>query len=142
MPLGLLAAAERYDKAGRPLLSAKALEAAAEHFVDTGDRGQARDAFTRAVEVYTSLGAASDVARVQATFCGHGIRRGPHAKHRRAQSGWDSLTATEIKIAAFVQEGLSNPEIAARLMLSRHCRDPRLTHPEEARRPFADRYSP
>jgi DNA-binding CsgD family transcriptional regulator len=116
---GLLAAAERYDDAGRPLLRAKALEAAAEHFVDTGDRGQARDAFTRAVEVYTSLDAAADIARVQATFRAHGIRRGPHAKHRRAQSGWDSLTATEIKIAAFVQEGLSNPEIAARLMLSR-----------------------
>jgi DNA-binding CsgD family transcriptional regulator len=115
----LLAAAERYDDAARPLLRAKALEAAAEHFVDTGDRAQARDAFTRAVEVYTSLGAAADVARVQATFRAHGIRRGPHAKHRRAQSGWDSLTATEIKIAAFVQEGLSNPEIAARLMLSR-----------------------
>jgi DNA-binding CsgD family transcriptional regulator len=115
----LLAAAERYNDAGRPLLSAKALEAAAGHFVDTGDRTQARDAFTRAVDVYTSLGAAEDVARVQATFRVHGIRRGPHAKHRRAQSGWDSLTATEIKIAAFVQEGLSNPEIAARLMLSR-----------------------
>jgi len=115
----LLAAAERYDEAGRPLLSAKALEAAAEHFIHTGDRSQARDAFTRAVEAYTSLGAAADVARVQATFRAHGIRRGPHAKHRRAQSGWDSLTATEIKIAAFVQEGLSNPEIAARLMLSR-----------------------
>ncbi len=115
----LLAAAERYDDAGRPLLSAKALEAAAGHFIDTGDRGQARAAFTRAVEVYTSLGAAADVAQLQATFRAHGIRRGPHAKHRRAQSGWDSLTATEIKIAAFVEEGLSNPEIAARLLLSR-----------------------
>ena len=115
----LLAAAERYDDAGRPLLTAKALEAAAEHFVDADDRGQARDAFTRAVELYTSLGAAADVARLQATFRAHGIRRGPHAKHRRARSGWDSLTATEIKIAAFVEEGLSNPEIAARLLLSR-----------------------
>ncbi len=34
-----------------------------------------------------------------------GIRRKPHAKHRRARSGWGSLTATEIKIAAFVEEG-------------------------------------
>jgi len=116
---GLLAAAERYDDAGRPLLRAKALEAAAGHFVDADDRGQARMAFTSAVEVYTSLGAAADVARLQAAFRAHGIRRGPHAKHRRARSGWDSLTATEIKIAGYVEEGLSNPEIAAKLLLSR-----------------------
>ena len=115
----LLTAANRYDDAGRPLLRAKALEAAAQHFVDADDRGQARAAFTDAVEVYTWLGAAADIARLQATFRAHGIRRGPHAKHRRARSGWDSLTATEIKIAAFVEEGLSNPEIAARLLLSR-----------------------
>ena len=115
----LLAAAERYDDAGRPLLRAKALEAAAGHFVDADDRDQARAAFTRAVEVYAALGAAADVARLQAAFRAHGIRRGPHAKHRRARSGWDSLTPTEIKIAAFVEEGLSNPEIAARLLLSR-----------------------
>jgi DNA-binding CsgD family transcriptional regulator len=115
----LLTAAGRYDDAGRPLLRAKALEAAAGYFVEADDRGQARIAFTDAVEVYSSLGAGADIARLQATFRAHGIRRGPHAKHRRARSGWDSLTATEIKIAAFVEEGLSNPEIAARLLLSR-----------------------
>ena len=118
-PPRLLTASERYADAGRPLLRAMALEAAADDFVRTGDRGQARAAFTRAVEVYTSLGAAADVARLQATFRAHGIRRGPHSKHRQARSGWDSLTPTETKIAAFVEEGLSNPEIAARMLLSR-----------------------
>lgn len=61
-----------------------ALEAAAANFADTGDRGQAQEAFTAAVEIYTALGAAADLARVQATFRVRGIRRGPHAKHRRA----------------------------------------------------------
>jgi DNA-binding CsgD family transcriptional regulator len=114
---GLVAAAKCYRDAGRPLQQAKALEAAAGHFIDTDDRAQARAAFTAAVDTYTSLGAAADIARLQARFRARGIRHG--SKHRRARSGWDSLTATEIKIAAFVEEGLSNPEIAARMLLSR-----------------------
>jgi DNA-binding NarL/FixJ family response regulator len=115
---GLLKAAERYGDAGRPLLNAQALEAAAVEYVQAGDRGQARAAFTQAAEAYSALGAAADVAQLQAKFRAHGIRRGPHAKHRQARSGWDSLTPTETKVAAFVEEGLSNPEIAARLLLS------------------------
>ena len=96
----LLAAADRYEQASRPLLKAQALEAAAGEFIRSGDREQARSAFTQAVEVYGSLGAAADVARLQA-------------------GGWDSLTPTETKIAALVEAGLSNPEIAATLLLSR-----------------------
>src|SRR5262249_39594160 len=91
----LPAAAARHRAARRPLFSAMALEASAGEFVATGDRGQARAAFTRAVEIYTSLGAAADVARLQAMFRAHGIRRGPRSKHRQAQSGWDSLTPAE-----------------------------------------------
>ena len=116
---GLLAAAERYGDAGRPLPSAKALEAAAGEFLGADDRDQARAAFIRAVEIYASLGAATDVARLQAQFRQHGIRRGPTARHRQARSGWDSLTPTEAKVAALVAEGLSNPEIATKLLLSR-----------------------
>jgi hypothetical protein len=64
----LLAAAQRYNDAGRPLLEAMALETAAGYFAQADDCGQARDAFTGAVEVYTDLAAAADLARVQAAF--------------------------------------------------------------------------
>ena len=114
----LLAAAERYNDASRPLHRAKALEAAAREFADAGDRDQARAAFTRAADVYDSLGAAGDLNRLLAEFRGRGIRRGPRASHRRARSGWDSLTPTETNVAALVAQGLSNPQIAARLLLS------------------------
>jgi hypothetical protein len=59
----LLEAADRYADAGRPLLRAKALEAAAGEFLRADDRDRARAAFTSAVDVYTSLGAAADTAR-------------------------------------------------------------------------------
>ena len=68
------------------------------------------------MEVYASLSATADVDRLQATSRAHRIPRG---EHRQARSGWDSLTATEIKIATLVEEGLSNPEIAAKLLVSR-----------------------
>jgi DNA-binding NarL/FixJ family response regulator len=117
-PSKLIAAARRYSDASRPLQMAKALETAAEGFLATDDRTASRDAFARAVDTYMSLGAAADVNRLQAAFREHGMRLGSHAKHRRAQSGWDSLTDTELKIAAFVAEGLSNPDIAQRLVTS------------------------
>ena len=78
----MLAAAEHYDDAGRPLPRAKALEAAAGLYVDA--RAQARAAFTDAVEIYTILGAAADVARLQAAFRARG---NPARAARQAPAG-------------------------------------------------------
>ena len=124
----LLAAAARYQDASRPLLAAKALEAAAGEFLHVGEKSRAREAFVQAVEAYSTLGAAADVARLRAAFRPHGIHRGPHSRHRRAVSGWDSLTDTEVKVAGLVAEGLSNPEIANKLMLSRRTVSTHVSH--------------
>jgi tetratricopeptide (TPR) repeat protein len=66
----LLAAAERYERAGRPLLRAKALESAAAAHADAGVLDRARVALTSAIRVYTWLGARADVARTEAALGG------------------------------------------------------------------------
>jgi DNA-binding CsgD family transcriptional regulator len=124
----LLAAAQRYLDAGRPLFRAKALEGAAQVLVENDDPVPARDVFNQAIDVYEDLGAEADVNRVLAEFRQYGIRRGSHAKHRRATSGWDALTDMELKVAAFVADGLSNPEIAERLTLSRRTVGTHVSH--------------
>jgi DNA-binding CsgD family transcriptional regulator len=127
-PVTLLAAARRYQDAGRPLPRAKALEGAAQVLVENDELGPARDVFNQAVDVYEDLGAEADVNRVLAEFRQYGIRRGSHAKHRRATSGWDALTEMELKVAGFVADGLSNPEIAERLTLSRRTVGTHVSH--------------
>jgi DNA-binding CsgD family transcriptional regulator len=117
-PFLLQHAADRYRDAKRPLLRAKALEAAAIGFATREDRDAARSAFTRADELYDRLGANWDLAHLRAQLRRHGIRRGPRAKHRQAQAGWNSLTPTETKIAGMVAEGMSNRQIAEHLVLS------------------------
>jgi tetratricopeptide (TPR) repeat protein len=67
-PARLLAAAERYRDARRPLPQAKALESAARDFLLAGDHDRAGTAFAGALEIYAPLGAVADVARLQARF--------------------------------------------------------------------------
>ncbi|HEX2130803.1 MAG TPA: LuxR C-terminal-related transcriptional regulator, partial [Actinophytocola sp.] len=117
-PSMLRNAAEHYERASRPLLRAKALEAAALTHVTQGDRDAARSAFTTADDLYGELGANWDLTHLRARLRRHGIRRGPRAKHRQAKAGWQSLTPTETKVAAMVAAGLPNRQIAEQLVLS------------------------
>lgn len=114
----LLVAADRYREAGRPLPRAEALEAAALLLVGGGDREGARAAFVGADELYDGLGAEWDLGRLRAALRRHGFRRGARVRRRVGRTGWESLTAAEVRVAELVADGLSNRRIAERLFLS------------------------
>jgi DNA-binding CsgD family transcriptional regulator len=50
------------------------------------------------------------------------------ATHKRATSGWGSLTPTELDVVQLVREGLSNKDIGARLFISPRTVQTHLTH--------------
>jgi DNA-binding CsgD family transcriptional regulator len=124
----LLRAADSYREAGRPLPRAQALEAAGVALAEEGDLTAARQRFDEAYELYESLRAAWDLARSQAEFRRYGIRRGPHVRHRKPDHGWHSLTPTEEKIIPLVARGMSNPQIAAQMFLSRRTVQTHVSH--------------
>ena len=47
---------------------------------------------------------------------------------RRPSAGWASLTPTELQVVKLATQGLSNPEIAGRLFISRGTVKTHLTH--------------
>jgi DNA-binding NarL/FixJ family response regulator len=116
---GLLAVASVYLEYGWPLFQAFAHEEAAVRLAAAGDSARARAALTDAVRVYGQLGAGWDIRRADARLRRHGIRRGPRSTHRRAATGWEALTPTEERVARLVAAGLSNPDIATELFMSR-----------------------
>jgi tetratricopeptide (TPR) repeat protein len=64
----LLAAAEQYRRASRPLFQAKALEGAASAYARAGAPEQAQAALTSATEIYKWLGVPAAAARTRAAF--------------------------------------------------------------------------
>jgi DNA-binding CsgD family transcriptional regulator len=57
-----------------------------------------------------------------------GVKRGAKGQRRRPKTGWDSLTKTEQQVARLAAEGLTNPQIGARLYVSRRTVATHLSH--------------
>jgi DNA-binding CsgD family transcriptional regulator len=116
----LLALAEEYRLKGWTLVHVEVLEEAAVRLARAGDAEAARTTFAEVVGFYDGLGAGLDVRRVNARMRPYGIRTGPRSPHRRTSSGWAALTPAEQRVARLAAGGLSNPDIARQLYLSRN----------------------
>jgi DNA-binding CsgD family transcriptional regulator len=123
----VLAAADYASATRRPLDCALALENAAVIAANSGDVELARQRADEAVHQYAALGAQWDISRADARMRVHGIRLA-RKKRERPAVGWQALTATEKKIADKVAQGLSNPDIAAELFLSRNTVQTHVSH--------------
>lgn len=119
-PDALLHAVALYRQEHRNLDLAEACEDAALLLAAADRLDEAVLLWDESLEVYEHLGARRDIARVSAQLRQHGIKRGTRRQHVRATSGWESLTATELKVVDLVAQRLSNPEVAERLFISRH----------------------
>ena len=117
-PEALDAAAADLGESGRHAAEAFAREELAAAAAAAGDRDRAVGALDAALAGYQRMGAAPDRSRALGRIRALGIRRGSREAHREASYGWASLTATEVRIAELVRDGLTNREIGSRLFVS------------------------
>ncbi|GHJ44612.1 LuxR family transcriptional regulator [Catellatospora sp. TT07R-123] len=118
-PAPLAAAAVWFRRAGWPLYEGYAQEAAALAHARAGAAADARAALRRALAAYAGLDAGWDADRARARARQAGLRTGARGSRNRPKQGWAALTDTEQRVAEHVAAGLSNPEIAAQMFLSR-----------------------
>jgi DNA-binding CsgD family transcriptional regulator len=126
---GLVQSAAAYlGSTGRRLMGAEADEDAAVLLALQGDGDGARRALAAACRNYAELGAHWDLSRAAGRLRPFGIRWNPGSSRRRPVAGWAALTPTELRVAALVARGRSNPDIAAELCLSRNTVQTHVSH--------------
>lgn len=118
-PAILARAVEALRAGPRPLDLAAACEEAAVAALEVGAADEGRRLFNQALGIYEGLGAVRDMARADGRMRAFGMRRGVRDRRNRPKVGWDALTATQLRVVELVTEGLSNPQIADRMFISR-----------------------
>jgi DNA-binding CsgD family transcriptional regulator len=127
-PGPVLAAAAYWEGAGQPLQRAAALEDAAALAAAAGDKAAARAALVPARELYAGLEARWAVGRAESRLRALGVGRARSAYRARPVTGWAALTPTEVKVGELVAAGMSNPDIASQLFLSRNTVQTHVSH--------------
>jgi DNA-binding CsgD family transcriptional regulator/tetratricopeptide (TPR) repeat protein len=128
-PDRLTEAVAHYRTVGPAVELPAALEDLAVVLAERGRDKEARTALNEAVLRYEDLQARWDIRRAEGRLRQHGIRRGVRGgRGPRATSGWEALTATEVKIAASVASGDSTSDIARGMFLSRRTVQTHISH--------------
>ncbi len=131
-PAVLLEAVHAYRRSPRRRELALTCEDAAVALGAGGRSAMGRPLAEEALETYRGLEAHRDIARALSRLRGTGVRTGSapqRAPERpRTSFGWGAVTRSEVKVAALVAEGLSNPEIARRLFISRRTVQSHVSH--------------
>jgi DNA-binding CsgD family transcriptional regulator len=128
-PAPLQDAVAHYRAVGPAIELPAALEDLADVLAKHGREDEARHALTEAISLYESFDARWDIRRAEARLRPYGIRRGVRVRRQpRAASGWEALTPTEVKIAYLIGDGRSNPDVAARLFMSRNTVQTHVSH--------------
>ena len=127
-PARVLAAAAYYRARGRRPALGNALEDAAVVQAAGGEVTAARATLAEALDVYAEVGAVWDARRATARLRPYGVRPGVRGARQRPKNGRQALTGTERRVAELVGQGMTNPEIAGRLMLSRRTVETHVSH--------------
>lgn len=114
----LVQAVEAFRGGGRVVDLAAVCEEAGDLLIGAGRGEEAVAMLEEAAGLQVAMGATAHVSRIDARLRDAGVRhrRSPAA---RATVGWESLSPKEREVVALVAEGRSNPQIAARLFISR-----------------------
>jgi len=107
---------------------ARAAEDAAIALAEQGRRQEAARAAAEALTVQDALGLPWEAARCRAALRRAGLRPALPGRRSRPTAGWQALTATERRVAELVADGLSNPDVAERLFLSRRTVESHVSH--------------
>lgn len=95
--------------------------------VKDGRREDGVERLSEALRLYVKVGASWDAMRVRGRLRALGVRR-RLVQPARPETGWESLTDSELLVVRQVAQGLTNREVAGQLFVSPHTVSMHLRH--------------